>query len=128
MLKSSRNWWLAGLTSLLLAGCQQAPAPDDGKGTTPPETTPQQKQLAESLETWNALKAENGDYYRYETSFSSFAGFGSTTTLTVQNEQVVTRAYRSYVTNEDGEQKPRIAGRKRVRRSVATKQAQNHVP
>ncbi len=99
----NRSWWLAGLASLLLAGCQQAPAPNGGKVTPPPETTPQQKELAESLETWNTLKAENGDYYRYDTSFASFFGFGSTTTLTVQDEQVIVRAYRSYATNEDGE-------------------------
>ncbi len=104
MLKSSRTWWLAGLTSLLLAGCQQAPAPDDGKVTTPPETTPQQKQLAESLETWNALKAENGDHYRYETLFASWTGFRSTTTLTVQDNVVVTRAYESSYINDEGEE------------------------
>ncbi len=91
MLKSSRNWWLAGLTSLLLAGCQQTPAPDGGKITIPPETTPQQKQLAESLETWNTLKTENGDYYRYEVSAGSVFGPSYDTTLTVQEGEVMRR-------------------------------------
>lgn len=89
MLRS--RWWLAGLTSLLLVGCQQAPAPNGGKVTPPPETTPQQKQLAQSLETWNTLKAENGDYYRYEVSAGSVFGPSYDTTLTVQAGEVVKR-------------------------------------
>ena len=74
------------------------------EGYNPPEATPQQKQLAESLETWNSLKTENGGHYRYETLFVSWTGFRSTTTLTVQDNEVVTRAYESSYTDDDGEE------------------------
>ena len=61
-----------------------------------------QNDLAKSLATWQNLKAQNGDLYRYETSFASLFGFGSTTTLTVQAEQVVVRAYEAYRYNSPG--------------------------
>ena len=68
-------------TGLLLSGCGQFA---------------KQGELDKSLATWQALKAQNGDHYRYETSFGSFSGFGNTTTLTVQGETVVSRAYEAY--------------------------------
>ena len=90
-----------GLILLLLAGCQQTlPGTEQ---STPAGATPQQKQLAKSLEAWQTLKTQNGDHYRYETSFSSFFGFGSITTLTVQGEQVVVRAYEAYSYNDKGD-------------------------
>ena len=89
-MKSSRNRWLT-LISLLLAGCQQTPAVGTEKVSTPNEETPQQKQLAESLETWNVLKAENGNHYRYEVSAGSVFGPSYDTTLTVQAGEVVQR-------------------------------------
>ncbi len=91
MLKSSRGWWVVGLTSLLLAGCQQTAPSNNERVSTPPETTPQQKQLAKSLETWNALKAEHGNYYRYEVSAGSVFGPSYDTTLTVQEGEIVQR-------------------------------------
>lgn len=59
-----------------------------------------QNELGQSLATWQRLKAENGGHYRYETSFASWAGFGYKTTLTVQDETVVARAYEAY--EQDG--------------------------
>ena len=52
--------------------------------------------LDRSLTTWNALKTQNGDSYRYEMSFASWAGFGNKTTLTVQNGKVTAQAYEAY--------------------------------
>jgi hypothetical protein len=103
MLPFGRRWQIAGLLALLLAGCQQVAAPHPGDSQTPPEATPQQKQLATSLETWNALKTENGDHYRYETRSVSWTGFRSTTTLTVRSGEVVIRAYESHYQNDAGE-------------------------
>jgi hypothetical protein len=80
-----------GSLALLLAGCQQTAAPDIGHISTPPETTPQQKQLAKSLDTWNDLKVENGDHYRYEVSAGSVLGTSYDTTLTVQEGEIVQR-------------------------------------
>jgi hypothetical protein len=62
-----------------------------------------QSELSQSLEAWQQLKTENGVYYRYETDFISWTGFRSTTTLTVQNERVVARAYTSSYENDAGE-------------------------
>lgn len=82
---------MVGLTSLLLAGCQQTAAPGNGQVSTPPETTPRQKQFTKSLETWNTLKAENGDHYRYKVNAGSVFGPSYDTTLTVQEGEIVQR-------------------------------------
>lgn len=93
-----------GVVAVMLAGCQQTVDTGTGQVSPPPEATPQQKRLAQSLETWQALKIENGDHYRYETLFVSWTGFRSTTTLTVQGNEVVTRAYESSYTSDEGEE------------------------
>ncbi len=103
MLRFGQKWWLIGSLALMLAGCQRTETPDTGQISPPPEATPQQKQLAKSLEAWNALKAEYGDHYRYETRFVSWTGFRSTTTLAVRGSVVVTRAYESRYQNDAGE-------------------------
>ena len=92
-----------GVVAVMLVGCQQTVNTGTGQVSPPPEATPQQKRLAESLETWQALKAKNGDHYRYETLFVSWTGFRSTTTLTVQGSEVVTRTYEASYTNDEGE-------------------------
>lgn len=74
----------------LLAGCQRG-VELEPEISPIPDPTPQQKQLAESLETWNTLKTENGDHYRYEVSAGSVFGPSYDTTLTVQKGEVVQR-------------------------------------
>lgn len=49
------------------------------------------KNIAKSLETWQQLKAENGDHYRYEVSAGSVFGPSYDTTLTVQADKIVQR-------------------------------------
>lgn len=78
---------ILGLTGILLAGCAQVV---------------KQGELDRSLATWNALKTQNGDSYRYETSFASWAGFGNKTTLTVRDGEVTARAYEAY-RHEEGQ-------------------------
>lgn len=56
--------------------------------------------LRASLATWNHLKAENGDHYRYEVGTDLV--FGPSTTLTVQNGQVVQRDLATTEINDDG--------------------------
>ncbi len=75
--------------SALLSGCGQVA---------------EQGELDKSLATWQALKAQNGDHYLYETLFVSWTGFRSITTLTVQASEIVTRAYKSSYTNDEGEE------------------------
>ena len=91
MPKLSRGWLLAGLSLLLLAGCQQTVTKPGTEQSAPPEATHEQKQLARSLETWQQLKAENGEHYRYEVSAGSVFGPSYDTTLTVQADRVVQR-------------------------------------
>lgn len=50
-----------------------------------------QAELDKSLETWQNLKAENGQHYRYEVSAGSVFGPGYSTTLTIQADRVVQR-------------------------------------
>lgn len=49
-----------------------------------------------SLDTWNYLKATNGNSYSYTINSGSVFGFGSNTTITVENGSVTSRDYESY--------------------------------
>jgi hypothetical protein len=62
-----------------------------------------QSELDKSLATWDALKVEHGNHYRYETRSVSWTGFRSTTTLTVRNGEVIMRAYEARYQNDVGE-------------------------
>lgn len=53
-----------------------------------------------SLELWNKRKKINGASYLYTVSSVSVFGFGSNTTLTVNNGIVISRAYEAYNYNE----------------------------
>lgn len=76
-----RFGFMFGAVGLVLAGCG---------GVV------QQGELDRSQAAWNALKAQNGNSYRYETSFASWAGFGDKTALTVRDGKVTARAYEAY--------------------------------
>lgn len=80
-----------GVVAMVLTGCSQLA---------------KQSELDRSLATWNALKAENGEHYRYEVS-SAFAIIPpSTTTLTVRDGTVVRRSYVGTDVNNAGEEVP----------------------
>lgn len=95
-----------GVVAIVLTGCSQLA---------------KQGELSESLAVWNALKTENGNSYRYETSFGSWAGFGDTTTLTVHSGEVVVRAYEAYITNGEGEQEITSSWTERARHLAVTR-------
>ena len=52
-----------------------------------------------SLNDWNILKAENNDCYTYTVITFSFVGFGSTTTITVEDGIVISRSYEAFDSN-----------------------------
>lgn len=52
--------------------------------------------LAESLDTWARLKAECKGNYSYKVMWSSFAGFGGETEITVRSNVVTERRYREF--------------------------------
>ena len=81
----------SALSLLLLVGCQQAGTKPGTEQSIPPGMSPEQKQLAKSLETWQQLKAENGSFYRYKVSASSVFGPSYDTALTVRADRVVQR-------------------------------------
>ncbi|WP_052825764.1 hypothetical protein [Neotamlana nanhaiensis] len=54
------------------------------------------KDYNESLRNWNSLKEDNGNSYKYTTSWGSWAGFGGKTTMTIQDNQVISRFYESF--------------------------------
>ena len=74
--------------ALLLAGCGQFA---------------RQGELDKSLATWQALKVENGESYRYEVSSGSALTPPATTTLTVRNGAVIKRSYIFTDVNSTGE-------------------------
>ena len=53
-----------------------------------------------SLDSWNMLKLEHNDCYSYTSSFTSWVGFGSTTTIKVEDGTVIQRSYEA--TNSNG--------------------------
>ncbi|NRA93240.1 MAG: hypothetical protein HRU26_11250 [Psychroserpens sp.] len=54
----------------------------------------------ESLHKWTDLKRVNGSSYIYQTTFLSWAGFGSTTELKIVDGKVTARVYEGFSTDE----------------------------
>lgn len=54
----------------------------------------------ESLDEWKKLKETNGNAYKYETTFTSWAGFGNTTEIKVQDGKVTARVYEEFTIND----------------------------
>ena len=54
---------------------------------------------SDSIREWQKLKKQNGNSYSYEIIFASFAGFGSTTAITVKDGKVIERKYEAYRDN-----------------------------
>ncbi|MEL7122356.1 MAG: hypothetical protein AAFO07_23120 [Bacteroidota bacterium] len=54
----------------------------------------------ESLQKWNDLKDSNGKSYVYQTSFTSWAGFGSITEIRVEDGKVTSRKYQAFNYND----------------------------
>ena len=52
-----------------------------------------ESEYEKSLNSWSELKKTNGTSYSYESSFVSWAGFGSTTKITVVDNKVTSREY-----------------------------------
>ncbi|MFC2138309.1 hypothetical protein ACFLTE_09050 [Bacteroidota bacterium] len=59
----------------------------------------------ESLSKWNELKNNNGNSYIYQTTFTSWTGFGSTTELRVEEGNVTSRKYQGFEINQTNGQK-----------------------
>ena len=53
-----------------------------------------------SLTEWNTLKKQNNNTYSYTARTSSWTGFGTNTTLTIQNGVAVSRAFEAYQLDE----------------------------
>ncbi|UCS95180.1 hypothetical protein KZP23_09290 [Echinicola marina] len=80
------------LLTLFFSSCN-----DDQKDT--------QNQLERSEKKWGLLKSENNESYRYTVSTSSWTGYSSLTTITVQDGFVTKREFESYnVDNEGGKE------------------------
>ncbi len=54
----------------------------------------------ESIDKWNDLKNRNGNSYIYQTTFVSWAGFGSVTELKIIDGIVTSRIYQEFRINE----------------------------
>ncbi len=58
----------------------------------------------ESMQKWDELKMVNGNSYRYQTGFQSWAGFGNTTEIEVLAGKVVARSYEEFtIDDQSGE-------------------------
>ena len=57
----------------------------------------------DSVQQWETLKKANGGSYEYRAVFSSWVGYRGETTIRVENEQVVSRAYLGIMAVHDGE-------------------------
>lgn len=52
----------------------------------------------ESLNTWNTLKTNKGNSYKYTIEFVSYIGFGNRTEIEVDNGKVISRKYEDFLT------------------------------
>lgn len=89
---------LSILAVALIAGCG-----DDSPGENPPDASPpdasgpdHQALLAESLLTWQNMKAADDGTYQYTRTTSSFSGYRTSTALVVENDVVVRRTYEAF--------------------------------
>lgn len=57
----------------------------------------------ESLSKWADLKAVNGNSYIYQTSFSSWVGFGNRTELKIVDGKVIERVYEAFDIGVNGD-------------------------
>lgn len=62
----------------------------------------------QSLNTWHQLKSSHGNSYTYETSTGSWAGYGSATTLEIENGIIISRTYQRYQIDESNGDKINI--------------------
>lgn len=99
------RWLVVLLTASLLMGAKSVVNPSNEQITRPNKVRIRQNRLAESLRTWNKLKAEHDDHYRYEVAEGFFIGFGYVTTITVRNGEVVARTSEYIETNDKGKYK-----------------------
>lgn len=76
--------YLFFLLSLAICACS------DSSGTG--FTSANGHDFAKSRGLWLQMKAENGDSYRYTTSYSSFSGYRWVTTITVRDGQITERS------------------------------------
>lgn len=59
--------------------------------------------FVQSQKEWNKRKKQHKESYKYTVLEQSFSGFGSETTMTVINGEVVSREYESFrISDEDG--------------------------
>ena len=54
----------------------------------------------ESLNKWKELKNTNGNSYVYQTTFTSWTGFGNTTELKIEDGVVISRRYVEFQTDQ----------------------------
>lgn len=86
---------LAGITFLIVSCSTEAYAPNlmvtGESGYT----------FIQSYKQWEKLKRKHQNSYQYKITDLSFSGFGSETLLTIQNGEVVRRAYQSFLMSEN---------------------------
>lgn len=87
---------LAGLLLVSLSGCELGLLPS-GKSTESKEV----KGYGQSYEQWLSDKQAHQDSYEYVVTFSSWAGFGENTTITVNRGVVTGRTYEAWKYKED---------------------------
>ncbi|WP_066633574.1 hypothetical protein [Labilibacter marinus] len=83
------------LAFILIAGCKK----EDGD---PFDNIKGESGISynKSKSFWNDMKKENGNSYEYETTFTSWTGFGSTTTFKVEEGVVTERTYTEFNADE----------------------------
>ena len=85
-MRTSRNLALLFyITTLLFISCENKSAFNS--------------EFDKSLDTWKSSKKSNGNSYSYTVSFGSVFGFGSETTILVDNDVVIGRTYEAYQLN-----------------------------
>ncbi len=103
MLRPRLRWLVTLLAASALIGGKPVASPSNKQVTKPSKVVIRQNRLAESLKTWNRLKAKHGDHYRYEIHGGFYLGWGSITTIIVQDGKVVARTYEEGQTDNEGE-------------------------
>lgn len=92
--------------AILLMGCSSVTNNTDNTSNNKNNTTSKTElsPLENSLNIWKALRQSKGSHYQYDVVFTSWTGFGYKTTLTVRDDEVTKRAYKSWKTQLDADE------------------------
>src|SRR5688500_1752040 len=102
--------WLIVLSFLLVSACEEADTSSKNKLSVLTELKGNEGlSHSESLTKWQHLKDLNGNSYIYQTTYTSWNGWGHTTELKIEDGAITGRTFQEFTVNDRDGSKAVIA-------------------